>query len=76
VSGVTRFGIFVELTDLLVEGMVHVRDLDDDYYEYDERSYSLVGRHTRKTYRLGDRARVVVAGANLETRAIDFVFVE
>lgn len=76
VSGVTKFGIFVEISDLLVEGMVHVRELDDDYYEYDDRTYSLIGRDTGKTYRLGDRVEVQVAGANLETRDIDFLFVE
>lgn len=74
VSGVTKFGVFIELTDLLVEGMVHVRDMDDDYYEYDERTYSLVGRDTGNTYRLGDPVEVVVAGANLDTREIDFLF--
>ena len=76
VSGVTKFGVFIELSDLLVEGMVHVRDLDDDYYEYDERTYSLVGRDTGRTFRLGDRVEVVVAGANLESREVDFVFAE
>jgi ribonuclease R len=76
VSGVTKFGVFVELSDLLVEGMVHVRELDDDFYEYDEQRYSLVGRYTGKTYRLGDRVEVVVAGASLETRTVDFLFVD
>ncbi|QXD14861.1 ribonuclease R [Rhodocaloribacter litoris] len=76
VSGVTGFGIFVELTDLLVEGMVHVRDLDDDYYEYDERTYTLVGLSTGTTFRLGDAVRVRVAAANLETREIDFVLAD
>src|SRR5690554_5837951 len=46
ISGVTKFGIFVELNDILVEGMVHVRDMDDDFYEYDDRTYRLVGRHS------------------------------
>ncbi|GIV61348.1 MAG: ribonuclease R [Rhodothermaceae bacterium] len=76
VSGVTSFGIFVELTDLLVEGMVHVRDLDDDFYEYDERNYRLVGLSSGRTFRLGDAVRVTVAAANLETREIDFVLAE
>ena len=76
VSGVSKFGVFVELSDLLVEGMVHVRELDDDYYEYDEASYSLIGRYTGKTYRIGERVEVVVAGASMDTREIDFLFVE
>jgi ribonuclease R len=74
VSGVTNFGVFVELNQILIEGMVHVRELDDDYYEYDERTYSLIGRHTGRTYRLGDPVDVVVAGANMESREIDFLF--
>lgn len=74
ISGVTKFGVFVELVDLLVEGMVHVREMDDDYYEYDERTYSLMGRYSGRTYRLGAPVRVVVAGANVETRQVDFVF--
>jgi ribonuclease R len=76
VSGVTKFGVFVELLDTLVQGMVHVRELDDDYYEYDERSYRLVGRYTGKAYRLGDPVDVIVAAANLDTREVDFVFAE
>ncbi|HMB93599.1 MAG TPA: VacB/RNase II family 3'-5' exoribonuclease, partial [Rhodothermales bacterium] len=76
VTGVTKFGIFVELSDVLVEGMVHVRDLDDDYYVYDERTYSLVGDYTGKSYRPGDRVDVVVAGANPETRKIDLTLVD
>ncbi|MDX1545513.1 MAG: ribonuclease R, partial [Rhodothermales bacterium] len=76
VSGVTKFGIFVELSDVLVEGMVHVRDLDDDYYVYDERTYSLIGDYTGKTYRPGDRVLVVVAGADPETRKVDLTLTE
>jgi ribonuclease R len=76
VSGVTKFGVFVELSDVLVEGMVHVRDMDDDYYEYDERTFSLGGLHTGKTYRPGEPVEVVVAGANVESREIDLVFKE
>ena len=76
VSGVTKFGVFVELEDVLVEGLVHVRNLDDDYYEYDERSYRLVGQNTGKSYRLGDPVRVMVAGANVERREIDLEFVD
>ncbi|HET6567081.1 MAG TPA: RNB domain-containing ribonuclease, partial [Rhodothermales bacterium] len=76
VSGVMKFGVFVELSRILVEGMVHVRDLDDDYYEYDERNYRLVGRYTGKVYKLGDSVQVQVAAANVEKREIDLVFAE
>ncbi len=74
VTGVTKFGVFVEMTQLLAEGLVHVRDMDDDHYEYDERSYTLVGVHTRRTIRLGDPVKVQVAAANVETRKIDLAF--
>ncbi|MBI3006554.1 MAG: ribonuclease R [Ignavibacteriales bacterium] len=73
VSGVTRYGLFIEVNDLLVEGMVHVRDMEDDYYMYDEKHYALVGRHTGKKYRLGDSVYVKVVRVNPEERQIDFV---
>ncbi len=74
VTSVTKFGVFVEMTQLLAEGLVHVRDMNDDHYEYDERSYTLVGSHTRRTIRLGDPVTVQVAAANVETRKIDLTF--
>ena len=73
ISGVTRYGLFIEVNDLLVEGMVHVRDMEDDYYVYDEKHYALVGRHTNKKYRLGDSVYVKVVRVNPEERQIDFV---
>ena len=76
ISGVTNFGIFVELTDLLVQGLLHVRDLSDDYYIYDEKHYALKGRRTGKQYRLGDSLEVKVIRVNPEDRQIDFVLVE
>ena len=76
ISGVTNFGIFVELTDLLVQGLLHVRDLSDDYYLYDEKQYTLKGRRTGKQYRLGDSLEVKVIRVNPEERQIDFVLVE
>lgn len=76
VSGVVRFGIFVEVVDLLVEGMIHVRDLQDDYYIYDEQKYSLIGQATGKRYRLGDMVRVKVIRVNPEEREIDFAIAE
>jgi len=72
ISGVMRFGIFIEITDLLVEGLVHVRDLNDDYYEYDEKKYALIGSRTGKRYRLGDAVQVKVLRVNPEEREIDF----
>jgi ribonuclease R len=74
VVGVSRFGVFVQITDLLVEGLVHVRDMDDDFYQYDERAYALVGSRSGRRYVLGNQVRVLLAAANPETRDIDLVF--
>lgn len=76
VSGVTNYGLYVEVDDILVEGMAHVRDLTDDYYVYDEKHYSLVGRHKGKKYRLGDRVYVKVIRVKPEARQIDFILRE
>ncbi len=73
-TGISRFGIFIQITDLLVEGMVHVRDMESDYYEYDEQSYSLIGARSKRKYCLGDQFRVIIAAANTESREIDLVF--
>jgi ribonuclease R len=76
ISGVAHYGIFVELTDSLVEGMIHVRDLSDDYYMYDEKQYTFKGRHTHKQYRLGDALEVKVVRVNPEEHQIDFGIIE
>lgn len=73
IAGVTAYGLFVEINDLLVEGMIRVRDLEDDIYLYDEKQYALRGRSGGRTYRLGDVIRVRVAAVHPEQRAIDFV---
>ncbi len=73
ISGVVPFGIFVEITDLLVEGLVHISDLEDDYYVHDEKNYRLMGERTQKTYRLGDPVRVRVVRVQPDERQIDFV---
>lgn len=71
ISGVTAFGIFVEL-DNTVEGLVHVSTMTDDYYEYQEKMIAFIGRHTRKVFKLGDPVRILVTRANVEDRSIDF----
>jgi ribonuclease R len=76
VSGVTKFGVFVEITDLLVEGLVHVRDMKDDYYVYDESTYTMRGESNGKSYRPGDNVTVEVVSASVEDREIDLLFVE
>ncbi|MFO7768715.1 MAG: ribonuclease R [bacterium] len=73
ISGVTSFGVFVELEDLVVDGLIHISELDDDYYVYEEKSYRLVGERKRKQYRLGDRIVVKVVRADRTTRQLDFV---
>lgn len=72
ISGVAHFGLFVQITDLLVEGLIRVRDLEDDYYLFDEKNYALIGRTHRHRYRLGDKVRVQVVRVDPEEREIDF----
>ncbi|MDI3521339.1 MAG: ribonuclease [Anaerophaga sp.] len=72
ISGVTEWGIYVELDENKCEGMVPIRDLDDDFYQFDEENYCLVGRHKNRKYQLGDSVRIKIARANLERRQLDF----
>jgi ribonuclease R len=71
VTGVASFGLFVELVEHYVEGLVHVSTLADDYYRYSEQSHTLFGENTRKKYRLGDKVVVQVIRVDLERRQID-----
>jgi ribonuclease R len=73
VSGVAPFGFFVELTELFVDGLVHIGTLGDDFYEHVETQHLLRGRRTKRTFRVGDPVRVEVAGVSVERRQIDFV---
>lgn len=75
VSGVTEFGLYVEINENKCEGMVPLRDLDDDYYEFDERNYCLWGRKHHHRYSLGDTVQVKVAKANLEKKQLDYALV-
>ena len=76
ISGVTEWGLYVELNENKCEGMVPVRDLDDDYYEFDEKNYCLRGRKKHKIYSLGDAITIRVARANIEKKMLDFALVE
>ena len=76
ISGVTEWGLYVELTENACEGMIPIRDLDDDYYELDEKSYSLVGIRKKRRYRLGDPMKIKVVRANLERKQLDFAPLE
>jgi ribonuclease R len=75
ISGVTEWGLYVELNENKCEGLVPIRDLGNDYYEFDEKSYCLVGRRSKNTYRLGDSITIKVAAANLERKQLDFQMV-
>ena len=75
ISGITSYGIYCEIDENHCEGMVPMRDLGDDYYDFDERNYCLVGRRSHHKYQLGDPIRIRVARANLEKRQLDFAIV-
>ncbi len=72
ISGIQSYGIYCEIDENHCEGMVPMRDLDDDYYDFDERNYCLVGRRRHHKYQLGDPIRIRVAAANVEKRQLDF----
>ena len=72
VSGVNSFGFFVELADIFVEGLVHASSLKDDYYTFYEKEHLLVGRHTKKRFRLGDSVNVKLIKADIDRKEIDF----
>jgi len=71
ISGVTGFGLFVELSDIYIEGLVHVTALKNDYYQFDASGHRLMGERTRKSYRLGDSIRVKVVRVDLDEKKID-----
>lgn len=72
IADVTGFGIFVELQDIYVQGLVHITSLENDYYQYESTQHLLRGKRSGKTYRLGDQIRVLVARVDLDERVIDF----
>ena len=76
ISGIQSYGVYVEIDENHCEGLVSLRDLDDDYYDLDEKNYCLVGRRHHHKYQLGDELRIKVAGANLEKKQLDFVLAE
>jgi ribonuclease R len=74
ISGVTEWGIFIEIIETKCEGMIRLADLEDDFYEFDEKSYSVIGRRRRKVYTLGDQVRVKIKKTDVDKRTIDLVF--
>ena len=76
ISGVTEWGLYVEVNENKCEGMIPMRELDDDFYDFDEKAYCLTGRRYHKKYSLGDPVRIKVVRANLERKQLDFALVE
>ena len=76
ISGVTEWGLYVELNDNLCEGLVPMRDLADDYYDFDEKNHCLIGRRNNHRYRLGDNVDIKVARADLEKKQLDFILLD
>ena len=76
ISAVTEFGLFVTLKDLYVDGMIHVSQLGEDYFVYDQASQSLIGQNRGQAFSLGDEVKIQVTGVNLEERKIDFKLIQ
>ena len=76
ISGVTEWGIYVEIIETKCEGMVRMSDMTDDFYEFDEKNYRLVGRRKKKVYTLGDKINVLVKKTDIDKRLIDLVFAD
>ena len=76
ISGVTEWGLYVEINENKCEGMIPIRDLDNDYYDFDDKNYCLIGRRRHRIFSLGDPIRIKVAKANLVKKQLDFTLVE
>ncbi|MBN2612148.1 MAG: ribonuclease R [Bacteroidales bacterium] len=76
ISGVTEWGIYVEIIENKCEGMIHLRTLQDDFYEYDEDNYCITGSHTGKKFQLGDNVKVEIVRANIQKKQLDFALAE
>ena len=75
ISGVTEWGIYVELNENKCEGMIPIRNLGDDYYTFDEKNYCIIGRHKHKKYQLGDAVTVKIARADLVKKQLDLALI-
>jgi len=76
ISGITEWGVYVELTENMCEGMVRIKDIKEDFFIFDEKEYALIGQATKKMYRLGDKVRISVKSADLERKHLDFTLLE
>lgn len=73
ISGVTEWGVFIELRDNKCEGMIRIRDFKDDYYVFDEKNYAIEGERNGKIFQLGDEIMIKVKSADLDRKQLDFV---
>lgn len=76
ISGIVKFGMYVQITEYMTEGMARFRDIEDDYYEYDEQKHFAIGVRRRRVFRAGDKVRIKLINASLETKKIDFLLVK
>jgi ribonuclease R len=76
ISGLTDWGIYVEILENKCEGMVSIKGIMDDFYEFDEEDYKIVGRHSGREFEIGDELKIEVVHANLSKRQLDFKFIE
>ncbi len=76
ISGITHFGIFVKLTEILAEGLIKVRDLEGDFYVYDEKKYALIGKRSKQQFRLGDKIQVKLVRVDPDKSEVDFIIAE
>ncbi len=76
ISGITHFGMFVKITEILAEGLIRLRDLEGDFYVYDEKKYALIGRKSKKQFRLGDKVQVKLIRVDVEKSELDFIIPE
>ena len=73
ISGITYFGMFVKISEILAEGLIRLRDLEGDFYVYDEKKYALIGRKSKKQFRLGDKVQVKLIRVDIEKSELDFI---
>ena len=76
ISGIVHFGIFVKITDILAEGLVRLKDLEDDFYVYDEKKYALIGKSKKRQFRLGDKVQVKLVRVDYDKSELDFIIIE
>jgi len=76
ISGVTEWGIYVEISEYKTEGMVRIKDITDDHYFFDEENFCLIGRLYKRKLQLGDDVKILVQKANLEKKQLDFLLVD